>query len=86
MDKFYSQIILLKDLGQNEESITNAEGNIFNPILSVCSVSKNKNKFDLITLGNVDMLINIKPSFTHFFLKQTFPFPEFIQWCVETYC
>ena len=69
MDKFHSQVILSKDLDQNEEFIVDTKGNVFYPILLVYSVSQSKNKFDSLEFENVNMLITIKPSLTNFFPK-----------------
>ena len=75
MEKDQSSGVLCRVLDEREEEIIDREGNVFDPILSVCSVYVSKERLWWYRLQGNDVL-NVCNSFLYYFaVKQTLPFP-----------
>ena len=85
MEKEQSSGILCRVLDEREEVVIDRERNVFDPILSVCSVSISKERLWQYNLEGNDIL-NVCNSFLYYFVvEQTLPFPEFCEWCANSY-
>ena len=72
-------------LDEREEVVIDRERNVFDPILLVWSVSVSKEHlWEHNSQGND--ILNVCRSFLYFFaIEQTLPFPEFVEWCANSY-
>ena len=85
MEKGQDSIILYKLLDSKEEVIVDREGNIFDLVLSICSISPSKEwLWEFKTRGN-DVLNVVGSLLYHFSIEKTLHFPEFVEWCVNNY-
>ena len=65
--------------------VIDRERNVFDPILSVCSVSVSRERLWQYKSQGNDIL-NVCNSFLYYFaVEQTLPFPEFVEWCENNY-
>ena len=85
MEKEQSSGILFKVLDEREEVVIDRNKNVFDPILLVCSVSVSKEHlWKYKSQGNY--ILNVCNSFLYYFVvEQTLPFPEFVEWCANSY-
>ena len=85
MEKEQGSGILCRFLDEREEVVVDRERNVFDPILSVCSVSVSKERFWQHNSQGND-IINVCSSFLYCFaIEQTPPFPEFVERCENSY-
>ena len=85
MEKGQDSIILYKLLDSKEEVIVDREGNIFDLVLSICSISPSKEwLWEFKTQGN-DVLNVVGSLLYHFSIEKTLHFPKFVEWCVNNY-
>ena len=79
MEMEQSSGILCKVLDEREEVVIDRERNVFDPILSVCSVSVSKEcLWQYKSQGND--ILNVCNSFLYYFaVEQTLPFPELVE-------
>ena len=76
---------LSRVLDEREEFVVNRERNVYDPFLSVGNVSVSKERLRQCNLQGNDVL-NICSSFSYYFpIEQTLPFPEFVEWCANSY-
>jgi hypothetical protein len=85
MESTRNLFFLCKNLDEKEESIVDKEGDIFDPILSVSSISESKNKLVALEIENYDVLSSARASISRFCQEQTCHFPEFVSWCATNY-
>ena len=71
-----------KKMDANEQYIVDTEGYVLDPMLITNPISEAKKKLENEILFFPNF---IKPSLIKFTLKQSYPFPKFIQWCVDNY-
>ena len=85
MEKEQSSGILYRVLDEREEVVIDRERNVFDPILSICSVLVSKEcLWQYKTQGND--ILNVCNSFLYYFVvEQALPFPEFFEWCANNY-
>ena len=85
MEKEHGSGVLCKVLDEREEVIADGERNVCDPILSICSVSVSKEHLWQYNSQGNDIL-NVYSSFLYYFaIEQTLPFPEFVEWCANSY-
>ena len=85
MEKKQSSGILCRVLDEREEVVIDRERNVFDPILSVCSVLVSKERLWKYKSQGNDIL-NVCNSFLYYFaVEQTLPFPKFIEWYANNY-
>ena len=85
MEKEHGSEILCRVLDEREEVVVDRERNVFDPILSVFSVSISKERLWQHNSQGNDIL-NACSSFLYYFsIEQTLPFLEFVEWCVNSY-
>ena len=78
MEKEQGSGILCRVLDEREEVVIDTERNVFEPILSVCSVSISKERLWQCNSQGNDIL-NVYSYFLYYFaIEQTLPFPEFV--------
>ena len=72
-------------MDEREEVVVDRERNVCDPVLSVGSVSVSKDHLWQYNLQGNDIL-NVCSSFLYYFdIEQTLPFPEFVEWCTNSY-
>ena len=72
-------------MDEREEFVVDRERNVCDPVLSVGNVSVSKERLWQCNLQGHDVL-NICSSFSYYFaIEQTLPFPEFVEWCANSY-
>ena len=65
--------------------VVDRDRNVFDPIFSACSVSVSKERLWQYNSQGNDIL-NVCSSFLYYFsIEQTLPFPEFFEWCANSY-
>lgn len=82
MEESINHFPLCKKLDANQESIVDIECDVFGPIFIINPVSESKKRLHHETSHFPN---SVKPSLSQFTLEQSYPFPEFIQWCVDNY-
>ena len=79
MEEASSLVSLCKFLDRKEEVIVDRDGNVFDPILSVCNISQSKEKLWSFKSHGRNVL-NVCHSFLYYFsVDQTLCYPEFIE-------
>ena len=77
--------VLIRVLDGREEFVVDRDRNVYDPILSVENVSVSKERLWQYNLQGNDVL-SVSKSFSYYFaIKQTLPFPEFVEWCTRSY-
>ena len=85
MEEASSSVSLWKFLDRKEEVIVDRDGNVFDPIFSVCRISQSKEQLWSFKSQGRDVL-NAWNSFMYYFsIEQTLYYPEFVEWCVNNY-
>ena len=85
MEKEQGLGVLCRVLDEREEFVVDRERNVCDPVLSVGNVSVSKEQLWQCNLQGNDIQ-NIYGSFSYYFaVEQTLPFPEFVEWCVNSY-
>ena len=85
MEKEQGLGVSSKVLDEREEFVADRKRNICDPVLSVGNVSVSKEQLWQCNLQGNDVL-NICSSFSYYFvIEQTLPFPEFVEWCTNSY-
>ena len=85
MEKEQGSGVLCRVLDEREEVVVDSQRNVCDPILSVCSVSVWKEHLWQYNSQGNDIL-NVCSSFLYYFaIEQTLPFPEFVEWCANSY-
>ena len=85
MEKYQGLGLLSRVLDEREEVVIDRGRNVFDPILSVCSVSISKERLWQYNLEGNDIL-NVCNSFLYYFVvEQTLTFSEFVEWCANNY-
>ena len=85
MEKEQGSRVLWRVLDEREEVVVDRERNVCDPMLSICSVSVSKEHLWQYNSQGNDIL-NVYSSFLYYFaIEQTLPFPEFVEWCANSY-
>ena len=73
---------LCRYLDPNEDASVVAQGDVFDTNLIINNVSQSK---QIINSEIPFLLSQIMTPDSHFTFQSSYPFPEFIQWCIESY-
>ena len=85
MEKEQGLGVLCRVLDEREEVVVDRERNVCDLVLSVGSVSVSKEHLWQYNSQGNDIL-NVYSSFSYYFaIEQTLPFPEFVEWCTNSY-
>ena len=76
----------LKNLVNTESLISNTLSNVFDLVLSMGSLWQSLNALARIEPEGLQFLVRVRNSLCPFNVEQTFPFPELVSWCSESYC
>ena len=80
-----SSVFMCKFLDRKEEFIVDGEGNVFDPILSVSSISQSKEQLWSFKSQGRDVFDVWNSIMYYFSIEQTLYYPEFVEWCVNNY-
>lgn len=85
METVQNSFCLYKLLDEKEEYIIDTEGDIFYPILSLCSVKETRDRLSSLHFEPTSFLSLVGDTILKFYPKHSFDFFEFVEWYTQKY-
>jgi hypothetical protein len=74
-----------KDPESNEEALIDRDADVFDPNITISPISVSRSNLADIKGKSIPFLEAVQASIVPYVVEVSFPFPEFIGWCVEQY-